>query len=74
MLNNIEFGKFPYDKNYQVKIEAGKQQGKSFRAGMEFSNKKWEDKIKAKIEYNKTFNDDIHKYTTLTLEELIKEE
>lgn len=50
ILNNVEFGKFPYDKNYQVKIEAGRQQGKSFRAGMEFSNKIWEDKIKAKIE------------------------
>lgn len=45
-LNNVEFGKFPYDKNYQVKIEAGKQQGKSFRAGMEFSNKIWKEKIK----------------------------
>ena len=34
----------------------------------------YEDKIKAKIEYNKVFNDNIHKYTTLTLEELLKEE
>ena len=50
ILNNTEFGKFPYDKNYEVKIEAGRQQGKSFRAGMEFSNKIWKDKIKAKIE------------------------
>lgn len=37
-------------------------------------DKEWKDKIKAKIEYNKTFNDDIHKYTTLTLEELSEEE
>lgn len=50
ILNNVEFGKFPYDKNYQVKIEVGRQQGKAFRAGMEFSNKIWKDKIKAKIE------------------------
>lgn len=50
ILKNAEFGKFPYDKNYEVKIEAGRQQGKSFRAGMEFSNKIWKDKIKAKIE------------------------
>ena len=50
ILNNTEFGKFPYDKNYKVKIETGRQQGKSFRAGMEFSNKIWKDKIKAKIE------------------------
>lgn len=49
-LNNAEFGKFSYDKNYEVKIEAGRQQGKSFRAGMEFSNKIWKDKIRAKIE------------------------
>lgn len=50
-LNNAEFGKFSYDKNYEVKIEAGRQQGKSFRAGMEFSNKIWKDKIRAKIDY-----------------------
>ena len=31
-------------------------------------------KIKAKIEYNKVFNDDIHKYATLTLEELLEKE
>ena len=30
------------------------------------------DKIKAKIEYNKVFNDDIHKYAVLTLEELLE--
>lgn len=33
-----------------------------------------QDKIKAKIEYNKVFNDDIHKYAVLTLEELLEKE
>ena len=32
-----------------------------------------EEKIKKKIRYNKAFNDDIHIYTKLTLEELLEE-
>ena len=70
ILNNVEFGKFSYDKNYQVKIEAGRQQGKSFRAGLEFSNKIWKDKIKAKIEEVKDGTYD----AKIVLQSLLEEE